>query len=74
MKGILEFPSTQAESVEEGAIHEAVEARRVVKQKSLRKLVSEGKSRGQAPAGRAINTAIKMLVPRYPVYMGYQNT
>ena len=44
-KGILEFLSTQTESVEENAIHEAVEARRVVKQRSLRGLVSDGKVR-----------------------------
>ena len=42
-KAILEFLETQTEAVEENVVHEAVEARRAIKQKALRKLVGDGK-------------------------------
>ncbi len=41
-EAILEYLAAQSEPVEEGAIHDAVEARRAVKQKALRRLVSDG--------------------------------
>jgi hypothetical protein len=40
---ILDFLRTQSESVEESAIHEGVEGRKVIKQKALRRLVEQKK-------------------------------
>src|SRR5262249_32621559 len=42
-KAITEFLATQTEPVEESEIHDAIEARRAIKQKALRKLVADGK-------------------------------
>jgi hypothetical protein len=40
---IIKYLAGQSEAVDESAIHEAIEARRVIKQNALRKLVREGK-------------------------------